>query len=76
MAPNIEVELRNNELVKLREVQRHNDVLFKADHDKEAVLLKKHTLEETLVVDAQLAIGLLVIKSKLIQSASLIASAN
>jgi len=76
VAPNIEVELRNNELVKLREVQRHNDVLFKADHDKEAVLLKKHTLEETLVVDAQLAIGLLVIKSKLIQSASLIASAN
>jgi len=76
VASNIEVKLRNNELVKLREVQRHNDVLFKADHDKEAVPLKKHTVEETLVADAQLAIGLLVIKSKLIQSASLIASAN
>jgi carboxyl-terminal processing protease len=76
VAPNIEVELRNNELRKTSEVQRDNEVLFRADHDREAVPPKKHTAEETLVADAQLAVGVLVIKSKLIQAASLVASAN
>ena len=76
VAPDIKVEIRNEELIKMSEVQRDNDVLVKADHDKEAMPLKRHTVEETLAADPQLAVGVLVIKSKLIQAASLVASTN
>ncbi|UCE99521.1 MAG: S41 family peptidase [Planctomycetota bacterium] len=76
VAPNIEVKLTNNELRKMSEVRRDNDVLVRADHDEKAAPLKKHTVEETLASDAQLGVGVLVIKSKLIQTAFLIAKAN
>jgi hypothetical protein len=55
---------------KMFDVQRDNDVLVRADHDKEAAPLKKHTAEESLSADPQLAVGLLVVKSKLIQDSS------
>ena len=68
VAPNIDVELRSDELKKMTEVQRDNDVLVKANHDGSNDEFKKHTLEETLASDPQLAVALLVIKSKLIQA--------
>jgi len=68
IAPDVEVKLRSDELKKMLDVQRDNDVLVKADHDIDTVPLKKHTIEETLAVDVQLAIGVLVIKSKLIEA--------
>jgi len=68
VGPKIEVKLRSDELKKMFEVQRDNDVLVKAGHDDGAVPLKKHTVEETLVADPQLAVGVLVIKSKLVGS--------
>jgi len=67
IAPNIEVKLRSDELKKMLEVQRDNDVLVQADVNKRHASLEKHTVEETLVADPQLAIGLLVVKSKLIE---------
>lgn len=70
VGPNIEVKLRSDEMKKMFDVQRDNDVLVRAGHDKEAAPLKKHTVEESLSADPQLAIGLLVVKSKLIQSGS------
>jgi len=70
VGPNIEVKLRSNEIKKMFDVQRDNDVLAKADHDKEAAPLKKHTAEESLSADPQLAVGLLVVRSKLIQAGS------
>jgi carboxyl-terminal processing protease len=70
VGPDIEVELRNDEIKKMFDVQRDNDVLVKADHDKEAAPLKKHTVEESLSSDPQLAIGLFVVRSKLIQTGS------
>jgi carboxyl-terminal processing protease len=75
VAPNIEIELRTDELKKMTDVQRDNDVLVKpdlsaaegTDHKNNTTLLKKHTVEETLEADPQLAIGVLVIKTKLIE---------
>jgi carboxyl-terminal processing protease len=70
VAPNVEVELRSDELKKMIEVQRDNDVLVNANHNG-ANDYKKHTIEETLAVDPQLAVGLLIVQSKLIQDETL-----
>lgn len=68
VAPDIEVELRSDELRRMIDIQRDNDVLVKADHDNGTDPLKKYTIKDTLAADAQLAVGVLVIKSKLIQA--------
>jgi carboxyl-terminal processing protease len=70
VGPDIEVKLRSDEIKKMFDVQRDNDVLVRADHNKEAAPLKKHTAEESLSADPQLAVGVLVVKSKLIQGGS------
>lgn len=68
VGPDVEVELRTDEYRKMSEVQRDNDILFKADHDSGAAPPAKHTVEETLAADPQLAIGILVVKSKLVEA--------
>jgi carboxyl-terminal processing protease len=67
VGPDIEIELRSDELKKLLDVQRDNDVLVQAYHDNGSVPLKKRTLDETLSADPHLAVGLLVARTKLIQ---------
>jgi carboxyl-terminal processing protease len=67
VGPNIDVELTSNELRKMIEVERDNDVLVQANHGTGREV-KKHTIEETLTADPQLAISVLVIKTKLIQA--------
>jgi carboxyl-terminal processing protease len=67
VAPDVEVELRSDEIKKMIEVQRDNDVLVQANHDNVNNKPNKRTVEETLEADPQLAIGLLIIKGKLIQ---------
>jgi carboxyl-terminal processing protease len=71
VGPDIEVKLRSDELKKMLEAQRDNDVLVQANHDSANHELKKRTVEETLAADLQLAVGLLVIKSKLVQAETL-----
>lgn len=71
VAPNVEVDLRSDELKKMLEVQRQNDVLVKADHEQTNEDFKKHTIKETLEADPQLVVGLLIVRSKLIQSETL-----
>ena len=71
VGPNVEVDLRSDELKTMLEVQRHNDVLVKADHEEKDEDFKKHTIEETLASDPQMAVGLLVIRSKLIEAETL-----
>jgi carboxyl-terminal processing protease len=68
VAPNVKVELRSDELKKMLEVQRQNDVLGKAEHEQTNDEFKKHTIQETLAADPQLAVGLLVLRSKLIKA--------
>ena len=70
VGPDIEVKLRSDEVRKMGEIQRDNNVLVQAGRDANNAALKKHTAEETLASDSQLAVGLLVIKSKLIQAGS------
>ena len=71
VGPDIEVKLRVDEFRKMYEVRRDNDVLVKTGHtdNRNGVELNKHTIQETLESDPQLAVGILVIKTKLIQSA-------
>jgi carboxyl-terminal processing protease len=76
VGPDIEVKLRNDEIRKMSRIQRDNSVLVQAGRDKSNSALKKHTIEETLAADPQLAVGVLVIKSKLIQAESLVSSAS
>jgi carboxyl-terminal processing protease len=67
IGPDVAVEMRSDELRKMFEVQRDNDVLVKAGHDNAASPLRKHTIEQTVEVDPQLETAILVIKSKLIR---------
>jgi len=67
IGPDVAVELRSDELRKMVDVQRDNDVLVKAGHDDAVSPLKKHTLEQTVKADPQLATAILVVKSKLIR---------
>jgi carboxyl-terminal processing protease len=71
VGPNIAVDLNSEEIKKMIDVQRDNDVLVRADHDDTKDATKKHTLKETLESDLQLAVGLLVVKSKLVQAEAL-----
>jgi len=68
IAPDIEVKLTSNELKKMLDVQRDNQVLVKASHDNSARPVKRHTLKENLEADPQMAVALLVLKSKLIEA--------
>jgi carboxyl-terminal processing protease len=67
IGPDVAVELRSDEFRKMFDVQRDNDVLVKAGHDDAVSPLKKHTLEQTVEADPQLATAILVVKSKLIR---------
>jgi hypothetical protein len=62
------VKLRSDELEEMIDTQRDNDVLVQASRNGQGPELKKHVIAETLASDPQLAVGLLVIKSKLIQA--------
>ena len=76
VGPDIEVKMRRDEEKKMFEIRRDNDVLAKADHNLADRPLKKHTIEETLAIDSQLAIALLVVQSKLIQAETLALNLN
>jgi carboxyl-terminal processing protease len=69
VGPNVEVVLRTDEMKKMMDVQRDNDVLVKAGrgNNGNGKSLKKHSAEETLKADPQLAVGILIVKSKLIE---------
>ncbi len=67
VGPDVKIELRSDELRKLYEVRRDNDVLVRADHEENGKESKKHTIEETLESDPQLAAALLVVKAQLVE---------
>ncbi|MBN1805036.1 MAG: S41 family peptidase [Sedimentisphaerales bacterium] len=68
IGPNVVVELKSNEIKEMIQMQRDNDVLVQANHNNANNKQNKHTVKETLAADPQLAVGLLVVKSKLIQA--------
>jgi C-terminal peptidase prc len=67
IGPDVTVELRSDELRRMFDVQRDNDVLVRAGHNATASPLKRHTLEQTIEVDPQLETAILVMKSKMIR---------
>jgi len=69
VGPDVELSLRSDELKKMIDMQRDNDVLaqYHAGQGSNNHQFKKHTAEEALEADLQLAVGVLVIKTKLIQ---------
>jgi hypothetical protein len=70
----VEVNLTSKELREMLDVQRDNDVLIQARQDgKETTPVKKRSVEETLQADSQLAVGVLVAKTKLIEAGALAA---
>jgi carboxyl-terminal processing protease len=67
IGPDIEIKLSSEELKKMLDTQRDNDVLVQANHVSKGSPLQRHTVEETLDSDPQLAVGILVVKSKVIR---------
>jgi hypothetical protein len=67
----VEVTLTSDELKKMLEVQRDNDVLVQARRDAAKTAPNKRKAQETLGADPQLAVGVLVAKTKLIENGML-----
>jgi carboxyl-terminal processing protease len=76
VGPDIEIDLRNNELRKMLKVQKENEVLVQAGHDQEDKNTVKHTVVDTLEADPQLAVGVLVVKAKLAQTQQVAVKVN
>lgn len=68
IAPDVEVKLRSDEQRKVNEVHGANEVLARTDRNGVSKPLKRYSQAETLDADPQLAIGLLVLKAKMIQA--------
>jgi len=71
VAPDVEVSLTSEELRQMLEVQRNNDVLAQIHRDSGKGPASRRTIDETLRADPQLAVGLLVAKTKLIEAGGL-----
>ncbi|HUV40507.1 MAG TPA: S41 family peptidase [Sedimentisphaerales bacterium] len=67
IAPHVEIELSSKEHQKMGEIQRDNSILVKADHDRTAEPLTKHSIEEMLAADPQLAVAVLVARAMLVE---------
>lgn len=69
ITPDVEVsvKLRTAEGQKMLKVQGANEILAKADHDDSSKPIKRYSASETIDADPQLAVGLLVLKSKIIR---------
>ena len=68
VGPDVEVELTSEELKQMIDVQRDNDVLVQANRDGSRTTVNKRVLEDTLKADPQLAVGVLVVKAKLVNA--------
>ncbi|MDO8303947.1 MAG: S41 family peptidase, partial [Sedimentisphaerales bacterium] len=67
IAPEVEVEVISDELKKMIDVQRDNDVLVKAGHKDGATPIKRYSREEVLAADPQLAVAELIVKTELLE---------
>ena len=65
IAPDIEVEIFSNEMKKMIDIQRDNDVLFQNGHTENDGQPKRHSLDETLRADPQLSLAMMVVRSQL-----------
>ncbi len=68
IAPDVEVNLLSNEMKKMIDIQRDNDILFRGDHVENADETKRHALAEAIEADPQLATAIMVVRSKLLSA--------
>ena len=68
IGPDVEIELTSDELKKMLDIQRENDVLVQAGRDPNSASLNRHSAQETVAADPQLVVGMLIIKTKLIEA--------
>lgn len=73
--PNVNVELKSNELQKIANVQKTNESVVTIGKDDALSSMNRYSNQETIDADPQLAIGLLVLKSKMIQAGNELAAA-
>ncbi|MHC4075712.1 MAG: S41 family peptidase [Planctomycetota bacterium] len=66
--PSVNVELKSNELQKIANVQKANESVATIGKDDALTSMNRYSNQETIDADPQLAIGLLVLKSKMIQA--------
>jgi carboxyl-terminal processing protease len=68
VGPDVDVELTSEELKQMLDVQRDNDVLGQANREEGRTTVNKRTVDDTLKADPQLAVGLLVVRAKLVNT--------
>ncbi len=68
VGPDVSVELTSDEMKQMLDVQRDNDVLVQANRDGSRTAVTKRSLDDTMKADPQLAVGLLVVKAKLVNT--------
>jgi carboxyl-terminal processing protease len=73
VGPDVEVELTGQEIKEMIDVQRDNEVLVQANREDRRASVTKRAPEDTLKADPQLAVGLLVVKAKLVNAGALAA---
>ena len=66
--PNVNVELQSDELQKIAKVQKANESVVTIRKEYPLNSMNRYSNQETIDADPQLAIGLLVLKSKMIQA--------
>lgn len=66
IAPDVEVEMYSNEMKNMFDIQRDNDILFQDDHEDNGDQATRHSLEDAIAADPQLATSLMVVRSKML----------
>lgn len=74
ISPNVNVELRSNELQEMAGVQKANELVETVGQEDVLNCMNRYSNQETVDADPQLGIGLLVLKSKMIQCGRQLAS--
>jgi carboxyl-terminal processing protease len=68
IVPDVSVELRSNELLEIAKIRKANEYLPTIQKKTARSGMKRYSNRETIEADPQLATGLLVLKSKMVQS--------
>jgi len=71
IAADVKIKLTGSEIQKMIDVRRDNETLARAGTNNKADS-KRHSAKETIGADPQIAVGLLVLKTKMIQSGKLL----
>ncbi|MHC4114229.1 MAG: S41 family peptidase [Planctomycetota bacterium] len=66
--PDVNVKLQSDELCQIAKVRKANEFIINVSHNNASCKVTRYSSKETINTDSQLAIGLLVLKSKMIRA--------